>query len=128
MLDEKRLLAAKMEGVAFICRMCVRWYQGEDMNLRDARGDKMCAATSDCGSPISGDSFQSYSGPLDGSLGKFCYVCGKKNPEHALSCNVDNASRIGCCKECLEGTVKKMALQNVVFKPQMATDKFEVIQ
>jgi len=121
MLDPKRMIEAEIKNVAFICRMCERWYRGEDMGLVDVEGDQVCDATGTCGSPVSGDDFDEYEGPLKGYLDKYCYICGKSKPEKVLVAKVGGAQKIGCCNHCFENEVKQLAVreagEKIVFLP-----------
>lgn len=133
MIDHKRLKKATADGVAFICRMCVNWYKGEDMGLTDDDGNRICASEGHCGSPISGKSFGEYDGPLKGHLARYCYICGKPNPEKALEAKVFGSQRIGCCNYCFENEVKRIAKRQlerrVVFsKGEESSEGFGVLQ
>jgi hypothetical protein len=128
MLDEKRIRKAESEGICFVCRMCERWYRGEDLGLKNALGDKACAANDGCGSPVGGKSFHEYKGPLEGYLFKHCFMCGTDTPEYRLKPKVFGAQKIGCCKGCLE-VVKRRAVnrtdQRVILRSEKAAGPVE---
>lgn len=134
MLDPKRILKAEADGVAFVCRMCTRWYQGEDMGLVDVEGDQRCATIRNCGSPIGGKCFHDYDGPLKGYLANYCYVCGKSHPQKALKPNIPDSQPIGCCDYCFENVVQKLALRQpgrrIIFTTaeRAGPDRFEARQ
>jgi hypothetical protein len=134
MLDPKRILDAEAKNVAFVCRMCTRWYEGEDQGLADVEGDTMCASTGKCGSPIGGKSFEEYNGPLAGYLTHYCYLCGKQHPEKALEPKVPGAQKIGCCDHCFENEVKQLAVRQkgrkIIFATaeKLGPEKFEATQ
>ena len=133
MLDPKRVKDAEAKGVAFICRMCIRWYEGEDQGLLDVDGETRCAAKGRCSSPIGGGVFEEYSGPLAGYLTHNCYICGASNPEKALEPKMVGTRRIGCCADCFDNQVKKLAERPVGRKIIFTTakragpEKFEAI-
>jgi hypothetical protein len=129
MLDPKRIMAAESKGVAFVCRMCTRWYEGEDRGLTDDDGDARCNSSGKCYSPIKGGSFDEHDGPLAGHLDKYCFMCGKRNPEHALEAQTLNAKRVGCCSECLlivQKTAIRDAGRNIKFQKISNGDSFKV--
>lgn len=133
-LDPKRILAAEAKNVAFICRMCRHWYEGEDLGLVDVEGDQICSAQGKCGSPVGGRSFEAYSGPLAGYLTHYCYLCGKHHPEKALEPKVAGAQKIGCCDQCFENEVKQIAVRQtgrkIIFQSaeKAGPEKFEAVQ
>lgn len=65
--DEVRIAMAA--GWAFVCATCKRFHEGKEFGL------ERCTAREGCGSPIVGDTFHEYEGPLTDFL-RFCFVCG----------------------------------------------------
>lgn len=63
-----RLLVS--QGLSFVCATCKRWAEAEE------RGLERCTATAPCGSPIAGDSFHLYEGPIT-AFTQLCFVCGE---------------------------------------------------
>jgi len=123
MIDPKRVAESEAKGLAFVCRLCERWYEGEDLGLEDVEGDAVCASKDGCCSPISGGSFHKYRGPLEGHLAKYCYVCGKENPEKALEAQMAGGKRVGCCDSCFENVVKRSAKRQPGRKIIFTTEK-----
>lgn len=62
--------AAIKSGVSCVCATCKRYEEGRDRNLPDGK----CAVTSFCASPIGGDTFTHYQGPMT-DFTQFCFVC-----------------------------------------------------
>lgn len=61
---------AVSEGVSIVCATCSKFHEGR------ARMSDRCTATDGCGSPIVGDTFHEYQGPITDFL-RFCFVCGR---------------------------------------------------
>lgn len=92
--DPIKVAFAQQNGLAFVCSLCVKYWQARD---RGVPGNQ-CLATSGCGSPIVGDDFHEYEGPLT-AFERWCFVCGEKScfGVRARSC-VRSGSRIfGIC-------------------------------
>lgn len=70
-LDPREVSAAMRNGLSAVCATCDKYWNARDQKVPDGR----CLSTDGCGSPIAGDDFHEYSGPL-GSLEKICFVCG----------------------------------------------------
>ena len=66
-LSEVKKAAAS--GVSLICATCHKYIEAK------TRGLDKCLAEGFCGSPIVGDTFQEYQGPITDFL-RFCFVCG----------------------------------------------------
>jgi hypothetical protein len=56
-------------GMSYVCAACRRYWEGR---LRGT-GDR-CTAQDGCGSPIAGDDFHEYEGPIT-SFDRWCFVC-----------------------------------------------------
>lgn len=96
-LNKDRILAARAQGVCFVCSLCQRWYEGEDRGLTDVVGDTRCSSMNGCCGPVWGGYFQEYTGPLGGYLHKYCYLCGK-DATHVARANGFYVP-IGLCKK-----------------------------
>lgn len=57
-------------GVSCVCATCDRYSEGRARGLPGAQ----CTAPSTCGSPIGGDTFTHYKGPMT-DFTRFCFVC-----------------------------------------------------
>jgi hypothetical protein len=92
----KEIREAMKGGVAMVCATCVKFHEGKARNL------ETCTAVEDCGSPIVGDTFHEYEGPITDFL-RFCFVCGEPS---AQGIRVKNHSRgIGVCRVHVEWVV-----------------------
>lgn len=110
MLDEKKVQEAMQSGLAFICASCVHWHEGVERDLKDLDNDTVCTKNKTCFSPLSGGSFDQYSGPMQFCLMRFCYSCGKE-ADKALEAQVGGARKIGICNKCLEKIVRQSAVR-----------------
>jgi hypothetical protein len=62
--------AAVRSGLSAVCATCVRYWEGRDRGLPEPR----CTAKTKCGSPLAGDDFHEYSGPIV-EFDRQCFVC-----------------------------------------------------
>lgn len=76
--------------VSIICQTCSKWSQAQ------ARGLDKCLAQDGCGSPIVGDTFHEYEGPITDFL-RFCFVCGADAKKGVAV--KGHRRRIGVCLE-----------------------------
>lgn len=88
----QRTLGEMRNGVSAVCATCDRYWEGKRLCL------PKCTALSACGSPLAGDTFTHYQGPLTPeAFIAFCFVCG------AASLSVirvgSKARRIGVCDD-----------------------------
>jgi len=91
-LTEDKIAMAVARGLSVVCATCERYWQARDFNIPDNK----CLANDGCGSPIAGDVFHEYKGPMV-SFDQWCFVCGA-NSTHAI--RVDNSARVvGCCRD-----------------------------
>jgi hypothetical protein len=94
-LDPSKIAVAVSSGLSIVCATCEKYWEARDKNVPDDR----CLATDGCGSPIAGDTFHEYRGPMT-QFDQFCFRCGDK-ATHAI--RVNNSVRvIGCCSEHVE--------------------------
>jgi hypothetical protein len=82
--------AAVASGLSVVCSTCKRYWEGKERGLRT------CTAQDGCGSPLVGDTFHEYDGPITDFL-RFCFVCGTK-AEKAIRLR-DHRRLIGVCSE-----------------------------
>lgn len=92
--DDLRIAVAA--GLSIICATCTKYHQGRE------RGLETCTAVDGCGSPIVGDTFHEYEGPIKDFLA-FCFVCGQKS-DKALDVK-GHRRRIGVCLKHLDFVV-----------------------
>lgn len=85
---------ARSKGFAFVCAMCTK------LHAVPWRISSNCGVE-DCGGPMSGKDFPRYIGDLEGNFVNWCFVCGQKNPEHAIKIN-GSKRYIGVCKKHLK--------------------------
>lgn len=90
-LDPVRIAIEVSRGLSMVCATCENYWVVHD------RGADRCQMVG-CGSPLAGDVFHLYRGPLaDGGFAKYCFVCGGV-PKHQL--RVGRKSRlIGVCQQ-----------------------------
>lgn len=77
-LDAGKVAAAVASGLSVVCATCENYWEARDKNVPDGK----CLSRNSCGSPIAGDVFHEYRGPM-GRFDQFCFVCGNK-ASHAL--------------------------------------------
>ena len=82
--------SAVAQGVSIVCATCDHFWEGVGRNLG------RCTAPGPCGSPIAGDVFTHYQGPIT-DFTRYCFVCGEQ-PAKVLK--VENLIRlIGVCEK-----------------------------
>jgi hypothetical protein len=69
------------QGVSPVCATCKRYVEGRERGLPRPK----CTTRTSCGSPIAGDTFTQYEGPIT-DFTKFCFVCSNE---------ADKAIRVG---------------------------------
>ena len=99
-LDAQRVAIAVARGLSVVCATCEKYWGARDASIPDDR----CLAIDGCGSPIAGDSFHEYRGPMT-RFDQFCFVCGNKST-HAVRV-AENIRIVGCCSDHVE-LVKKL--------------------
>lgn len=91
-LDPVKVATAVAGGLSAVCATCERYWEARDKGIP---GDT-CLATDGCGSPIAGDVFHEYRGPMT-QFDRFCFACGNQ-ATHAV--RVDLYVRVvGVCTE-----------------------------
>jgi hypothetical protein len=89
----EKIRKAMESGLAMVCATCVKYWRGQDSPLALGK----CTARGTCGSPIGGDAFSEYEGPLtkDKFL-EWCFVCAAES-DYAV--RVRGKERlVGICK------------------------------
>lgn len=93
--DAGEVAAAVAGGLSVVCATCENYWAARERNVPDGK----CMATNGCGSPIAGDVFHEYRGPMT-QFDQFCFRCGNA-ATHAL--RVDRYVRvIGVCRDHVE--------------------------
>lgn len=77
-IDPTKVAAAVSGGLSIVCATCENYWEARDRGV----SDDACLAKQGCGSPIAGDVFHEYRGPMT-QFDKFCFVCGDR-ATHAL--------------------------------------------
>lgn len=94
-LDPSKIAIAVSGGLSIVCATCEKYWDARDRGVPDDR----CLAVDNCGSPIAGDVFHEYRGPMT-QFDQFCFVCGDR-ATHAV--RVDNNVRVvGICNSHVE--------------------------
>ena len=94
-MDPVKIATAVSGGLSVVCATCEKYWDARD---RAVDGDS-CLAVDGCGSPIAGDVFHEYRGPMT-QFDSFCFVCGDR-AAHAV--RVDTHVRvIGVCSQHVE--------------------------
>jgi hypothetical protein len=94
-MDAVKIAAAVSGGLSIVCATCEKYWEARDRNVPD----DLCLAVDGCGSPIAGDVFHEYRGPMT-QFDSFCFVCGNR-ATHAV--RVDgNVRVIGVCAGHME--------------------------
>lgn len=91
-LDPVKVAAAVHRGLSTVCATCEKYWAARDHGLP---GDA-CLAKEGCGSPIAGDVFHEYVGPMT-QFDRFCFVCGNQ-ATHAIRVDV-YVRVIGVCSD-----------------------------
>ena len=73
-LDPKKVTLAMASGLSAVCATCQKYWDARDKGIP---GDA-CTTRLKCGSPMAGDAFTDYDGPLKGALHQWCFVCAKQ--------------------------------------------------
>lgn len=84
---------ALASGLSPVCGTCAKWHQGVERSLAK------CTATESCGSPLVGDTFHEYDGPITNFL-SLCFICGAP-PTKAVVVG-GHVRKIGVCTKHVE--------------------------
>lgn len=110
-LDPTKVALAVESGLSAICALCEHFWNANDKGADD------CGQQ--CGGPISGGTFDRYTGPVT-DFSKICFRCGGP-ATHAV--RAANSVRVlGCCREHVElvqqwKPVDRPAVNVVVLSP-----------
>jgi len=85
-----KVAAAVGNGLNVVCATCDNYWDARDRGIPEGR----CLSMDRCGSPIAGDAFHEYKGPMT-QFDKFCFVCGNK-ATHAVRAS-DHPRVVGIC-------------------------------
>lgn len=107
-------------GTSYVCAMCERYWQGRALGL------DRCTAPAECGSPLIGDNFTHYVGPLK-DFREYCFVCGKVST-HSITVN-GRIRKIGACPDHMkwleEAANKKRSREEAELIQMGSTEVFE---
>lgn len=92
-LDPNKVMLAMASGLSAVCATCQKYWEARD---RGVPGDA-CTSKMKCGSPIAGDAFTDYNGPLKGALHQLCFVCAKQS-DFGIKVT-GRLATVGICKE-----------------------------
>lgn len=73
-LDPLLVEAAVKSGLSAVCATCRKYWEGREKGLPEPR----CTAVSKCGSPLAGDDFHEYVGPIT-EFDRWCFVCASSS-------------------------------------------------
>jgi hypothetical protein len=73
--DPTKVAVAIAGGLSAVCASCERYWAAREGGLPG----HLCGTKTGCGSPMVGDVFHEYEGPMKGSLRNWCFVCGSKS-------------------------------------------------
>jgi len=91
-IDPTKVAVAVGRGLSVVCATCEKYHRARDKGVP---GDK-CLSMDGCGSPIAGDTFHEYEGPMT-RLDMFCFVCGARST-HAIRVK-GHVRVVGCCRD-----------------------------
>ena len=91
-LDQNKIALAMASGLSAVCATCKKYWEAQDRGLNER-----CSSTIRCGSPLAGDTFSDYDGPMAGGLHLWCFVCGGKS-HFGIRVN-GRPTVIGACKD-----------------------------
>lgn len=68
-----KVALAVQHGLSTVCATCQRYWEARDKGVPDDR----CTSTTNCGSPLAGDDFHDYDGPIV-DFSQWCFICGEE--------------------------------------------------
>ena len=90
-LNPVKVCEAAAKGLSIYCASCKKYWNAREQGVA---GDR-CLSRERCGSPIAGDDFHEYEGPITDYM-RFCFVCGAGTPRYGAQ--VQGKQRIiGVC-------------------------------
>lgn len=87
-----KVALAVQGGLSTVCATCPRYWEGRDQGLP---GDR-CTSRTPCGSPLAGDDFHEYAGPMT-AFDQWCFICGD-NPACVIA-KPGSPRRFGVCEK-----------------------------
>lgn len=93
-----------------MCATCKRYWEGRERGLPRPQ----CTSLEACGSPIAGDTFSQYDGPMSDFTG-WCFMCAR-NSDYAVKVR-EERRLIGVCREHVRALNDLIAVE----KPDMAS-------
>jgi hypothetical protein len=75
MIPVNKIELAVLNGTSIVCATCTKFARAVEKRRVREDGSVECLAVDGCGSPIVGDTFHEYEGPITDFL-RFCFVCG----------------------------------------------------
>ena len=78
-LNAVKVCEAAAKGLSVYCASCKKYWRAREQGLP---GDQ-CLCVEKCGSPIAGDDFHEYDGPITDYM-RFCFVCGASTPRYGV--------------------------------------------
>ena len=94
-LDQMKVAAVIGKGLNVVCATCENYWDARDRGVPDER----CLSTDGCGSPLAGDAFHEYKGPMV-RFDEFCFRCGNK-ATHAVRVS-EHHRVVGICVDHIE--------------------------
>lgn len=91
-LDSVKVGLAVAGGLSITCGTCTKYWEGRDKGLPEPR----CTANGLCGSPLAGDAFSQYVGPIS-NFEAWCFRCGTSTS--FIVSVVGKTRRIGVCSD-----------------------------
>ncbi len=90
-LNPNLVEALVRSGLSAVCATCSKYWEGRERGLPEPR----CTSVKGCGSPMAGDDFSEYDGPLR-ELDQWCFVCARPS---RYGVRIKNRARvIGVCE------------------------------
>lgn len=83
---------AVQSGLSSVCATCRLYWEARDRGLPEPK----CLAKDGCGSPLKGDDFHEYAGPIT-NFERWCFACGR---DSKFGVRVQGRERlVGVCEE-----------------------------
>ena len=108
-LNHVKVALAVQSGLSTVCATCQKYWDGRDKGLE---GDR-CTSTKPCGSPLVGDDFHAYEGPMT-AFDQWCFICGE--PPAAVIAKPGSKRRFGVCARH-KAALPSMTPVNMTRKP-----------
>ena len=91
-ISERGIREAMARRVSCICATCERYWEARDRGIPNDQ----CMSAGECGSPIAGDSFSQYKGPMT-QFDRWCFVCAAE-AEFGVK-PIDHSRVVGVCRD-----------------------------